>query len=880
MIGKTISHYKIIEELGRGGMGVVYKAEDTKLNRIVALKFLPQDVNLDPDAKERFIREAQAAAALEHKNICNIFEINETKPAPGEPGDGQTYMVMAYYEGDTLKSKIEKGKLKIEEALDFCTQIAEGLARAHEEGITHRDIKPANIIITNRGEVKILDFGLAKLVGQVQITKDTSTLGTVAYMSPEQCSGSDIDHRSVIWSLGVLFYEMLTGKLPFKGDYEQAVIYAILNEQPIPVGDILPDLPENLEQVVKKALVKNPDERYQQIDQMIGDLQALEKIPQNEHVAKKKSKKLSKPIIGLITIALFIVIVVAIYIFSPSDDKGLKIVHTSPLTTTPGLEQEPTWSPEGTRLAFSSDESGNMDIWVRQIAAGQRVNLTKDHTGYDGQPTWSPDGEWIAFVSERDGGGIFLVSALGGIPKRVVSLSFAASLAYMGAIPTICWSPDGKGIVYASSGEIFKVSAEGGSPVSIPLPPHRLILGYSEPTFSPDGERLACTGLTGPGITTTQIWSMRFDGTDPVEVTSGKTFDINPVWSPDGNKLFFISDRGGIKDVWWMPVDNRGQSIGPAQPLTVGVGIETIAFSKDGLHLAYAKIADYSNIWSMPIVKDRALSLNEATALTAENHFIELLSLSPDGQWIAFDSNRSGNIDLWIMRNDGTELRQFTTHPAHDWAPEWSPDGKKIVFHSLRRGNRDLYVRPVAGGAVTPLTVHPEQDFLPRWSPDGEEIAFFSSRSGNLDIWIIPSEGGEPRQMTTHPGQDQTPIWSPDGKHIAFSSKRTGQFEVFIISIDGGEAMQLTDFVWEAIQPYLWSSDGKTIYASGRGGPENSRVNFWAISTNDGSIRPILNVEGTAKEPNYCLATDGDRFYFPLWERQGDLWMADLKIDE
>jgi len=272
MVGKTISHYRIIEKLGSGGMGVVYKAEDTKLKRMVAMKFLPQDATRDPGSKNRFIREAQAAAALEHNNICNIYEINETD-------DGQTYMVMAYYEGETLKSKIEKGKLKIEEAIDYATQIAKGLACAHEQGITHRDIKPANIIITDRGVAKILDFGLAKLVGQVQITKDTSTLGTVAYMSPEQCSGTEVDHRTDIWSLGVLFYEMLTGKLPFKGDYEQAVIYAILNEQPESVSKINPRVSKMLDQILSKALIKNTEERYQQIDHILADLKTLEKSP-------------------------------------------------------------------------------------------------------------------------------------------------------------------------------------------------------------------------------------------------------------------------------------------------------------------------------------------------------------------------------------------------------------------------------------------------------------------------------------------------------------------------------------------------------------------------------------------------------------------------
>jgi Tol biopolymer transport system component/tRNA A-37 threonylcarbamoyl transferase component Bud32 len=877
LIGKTVSHYKIIEKLGEGGMGVVYLAEDTKLKRNVALKFLPSKLTRDMETKARFIREAQAASSLDHPNICTIHEINETD-------DGQLFIVMASYKGQTLKEKIKEQKLKKKEAIDIAIQIANGLVRAHEEGIVHRDIKPANIIITDRGEVKILDFGLAKLAGQAQLTKDSSTLGTVAYMSPEQLGGKEVDQRTDIWSLAVILYEMLTGELPFKGDYEQAVVYSILNEEQKNLISLVPvksNFLLEVEKIVDRALIKNPDERFQKISQLLADLKSLTKSLHEKTEKKKKSYQFSKPLIILFTVILLTILLAFIYVIIRSDaEKKFQIAHTIPLTTAPGLEQEPTWSPEGTRLAFASDESGNMDIWIRQLAAGQKMNLTKDHLGYDGKPAWSPDGEWIAYVSERDGGGIYLISALGGIAKRIVSLPFAPSLAYMGVIPTICWSPDGKKLAYASAGNLYKVSADGGKPDSIPLPHHRLIIGYAEPAWSPDGERLVCIGLAGPGITTTQIWTVRHDGTDPIALTSGKTFDINPVWSPDGKKIIFTSDRGGIKDVWWKPVDKRGQATGPAQPLTVGVGIGNIALSQDGLHLAYAKISDQSNIYSIPIIKDRTISMDQATEITAENHFIELLSLSPDGKWIAFDSNRSGNQDIWIMHKNGSDLRQFTKNPAHDWAPDWSPDGTKIVFHSFRRGNRDLFIMPVAGGAAIPLTDHPEQDFLPRWSPDGKEVAFFSSRSGNLDVWIIPSKGGEARQITKHLGQDQNPNWSPDGKQIAFSSDRTGLFNIFIKPTDGTDAIQLTHFGWETIQPYIWSSDGKTLYASGRGGPDNSKVNFWAISTEDGSVRPILNIVDNTKEPNYCLTTDGERFYFPLWERIGDLWMANLSVEE
>jgi serine/threonine-protein kinase len=268
MIGETISHYKIVEKLGGGGMGVVYKAEDTNLNRFVALKFLPQEVTFDAVAKERFIHEARAASALDHPNICAIHEIGRTS-------DGQVFICMGYYAGETLKQKMESGPLLLETAIDFAIQIARGLARAHEAGVVHRDIKPANIMVTDRGEVKILDFGLAKLAGKARLTRSGITLGTVAYMSPEQARGGEIDHRTDIWSLGVVLYEMISGGVPFLADYEQAMIYLILNGDPTPVGEIRAGVPDALDEIIMKCLAKDPDERYPSIDHLIDELGSL-----------------------------------------------------------------------------------------------------------------------------------------------------------------------------------------------------------------------------------------------------------------------------------------------------------------------------------------------------------------------------------------------------------------------------------------------------------------------------------------------------------------------------------------------------------------------------------------------------------------------------
>jgi len=313
MIAKTISHYRILEKLGGGGMGVVYKAEDTRLKRTVALKFLPPDLTRDDEAKERFVHEAQAASALDHPNICTIYEIDETE-------DGQMFIAMACYEGETLKKKVASGQLAVAEAVEIATQIAQGLAKAHEHGITHRDIKPANVMITKDGVVKILDFGLAKLVGQSRLTKVGTTMGTVAYMSPEQTQGEDVDHRTDIWSFGVVLYEMLTGQLPFRGEYEAAVVYSILNEEPKPMTSLRADVPTELEQIVNRALAKEREARYQNMHEFLADLRgekrsSLEKSP--SRFTKKDNgqqhKKTRQPLRMILGIAIMLAVGCAIF---------------------------------------------------------------------------------------------------------------------------------------------------------------------------------------------------------------------------------------------------------------------------------------------------------------------------------------------------------------------------------------------------------------------------------------------------------------------------------------------------------------------------------------------------------------------------------------
>ncbi len=318
MIGKTISHYLILEMLGEGGMGVVYRAEDAKLRRSVALKFLPPELTRDPEAKERFIREAQAASALDHQNICTIHEIDETT-------EGQLFICMTHYEGETLKGQIRRGPLPLEEAVRIALQVAQGLAKAHERGIVHRDVKPANVVITKDGVSKILDFGLAKLAGQVGLTKTTSTLGTVAYMSPEQVRGDEVDDRTDIWSLGVVLYEMLAGRLPFRGEYEQTMMYSIVNEAPEPLGGLRPDVPGRLGEIVGKALAKDPSDRYRRMGDVAGDLELLhEELRTAAKAPAAPAHRSLGPRVWLGLAAVVIVAVVAFilarpYLFKPTE---------------------------------------------------------------------------------------------------------------------------------------------------------------------------------------------------------------------------------------------------------------------------------------------------------------------------------------------------------------------------------------------------------------------------------------------------------------------------------------------------------------------------------------------------------------------------------
>jgi serine/threonine protein kinase len=504
LLGRTVGPYRVSELLGRGGMGVVYKAEDTRLSRTVALKFLPPDLTRDPEAKARFMQEARTASSLDHPNLFTILDL-------GEMSDGQLYIAMPCYDGETLRSRIERGSLSIEEALDIALQIARGLAKAHRSGIVHRDVKPANLIVTGDGVVKILDFGLAKLV-DAAVTRTRSSAGTPAYMSPEQAREDRVDHRTDLWSLGVVLYEMVAGRRPFRGEREAAVIYAILNERPQPLREIRPETPPELERIVDRLLAKAPEDRYPTLEAPLAEIRSLlgETMTRTVPVLAARRKLplwMGAALAGAVALAGLLGYLLLRTARAPAPEPVQ--ASFTPMTDQPGLESFPSLAPDGQYFAYSRESApGNEDVFLQRTGGSNAINLTADSPASDTQPAFSPDGRTIAFRSERDGGGIFLMGATGESVRRLTSFGFNPA-----------WSPDGREILCGTEpaidpkgkskpGRIWRVGVATGR--------RRLVEtgDAMQPSWSPGGRRIAYWGVP-PGSSRRVLWTVPAAGGRP-----------------------------------------------------------------------------------------------------------------------------------------------------------------------------------------------------------------------------------------------------------------------------------------------------------------------------------------------------------------------------
>ena len=755
LVGRQVGPYKIHSLLGVGGMGEVYLAQDPRLDRAIALKILPTELASDPDRIRRFIREARAASGLKHPNVATIYEIGKS--------DEFHFIAMEYVEGQTLADKISGRPLPIAEIVDIGIQVADALDEAHRKGITHRDIKPANLMLTSREQVKILDFGLAKVtrpegqamgsdISTVVKTETGVVMGTVQYMSPEQVLGKEVDHRTDIFSLGVVLYEMATGRLPFTGTSSSETMDRVLHGQPEAIARFNYNVPAELERIIRKCLEKDRERRYQSARDLLIDLKNLKRDSDSGKAAEVLSRRerweerltFRRPHWRWAWVALLPVLVAGFFGWqrwnparpprplragSGTEESQTLLTHATftQLTDQPGPELFPSLSPDGKSFVYASAISGNWDIYLQRVGGKIPVNLTKDSPFADTHPAISPDGERIVFRSEREGGGIFVMGATGESVKRLTDFGHNPA-----------WSPEGTEVLCAIEGietrpETRLITVSQLWSVNVSTGEKRLITKGDgvQPHWSPHGHRIAYWARHREGQS--DIWTVparaQSNAGAPVPVTNDAYLDWNPVWSSEGNYLYFLSDRGGSRNLWRVRIDEEsGKVLGQPEPVSLPSShTGHVSLSGNGRRIAYVQQASISNLQKAEFDPSRETIVGQPVWLTQGSKQLRSPDFSPDGQWLTFTS-RGKQEDLFIIRTDGTGLRQLTDD-----------------IHS---------------------------DRWPRWSPDGKWIAFYSTRSGKSEIWIINPDGSGLQQLTHgSDGEASYPVWSPDGKHLAFYMK-------------------------------------------------------------------------------------------------------------
>ncbi|MFL6262428.1 MAG: protein kinase domain-containing protein [Thermoanaerobaculia bacterium] len=863
--GQAVGPYEILEILGGGGMGVVYKARDTRLARIVALKFLPPELTRDREAKMRFEQEARAASSLDHPNLCTILEM-------GEAPDGRLYMAMPCYDGETLRRKIERGRLAVEEAVDVALQIARGLAKAHRNGIIHRDVKPANLIVTSDGVVKILDFGLAKLAGSAAISRTGSSAGTPAYMSPEQARGDEVDPRADLWSLGVVLYEMLTSRRPFRGEREQAVIYSILHESAQPLRELRPETPPELARIAERLMAKEPADRYPTVEEAIADLRTLQggATATTWIVGTQPPPRRTRPWVWALAALGGVALIAAVYLLPRPGRRGapapVRVTFTR-LTDQEGSETFPSVAPNGNEFVYVKETSpGNRDIYSQRIGGSNPRNLTADSPTDDTQPAFSPDGSTIAFRSEREGGGIFLMGATGESVRRLTDTGFNPA-----------WSPDGKEILVATEGisdpqvrktksEIWRVDVATGTR-------RRMVEGDAvQPSWSPHGRRIAYWGIpTGSAVRA--LWTVPAAGGQPVPVVRDEYLNWSPAWSPDGQYLYFASNRGGSMNVWRVPLDEAsGRVLGAPEPVTApSEWSGLLSLSRDGKRIVYSTSARRANLERVPLDPE-SLRAGDPQAVTQGSRGIRSCDVSPDGRQVAFYSTIPQE-DLFVVGTDGKGMRQLTDDPFRDRYPRWSPDGSELVFQSDRSGRYELWSVRSDGSGQRPETRTTGNSLTyPVWSPDGRQLALTIQTRGSalLDL-SLPIESRQPSPLPpVSPAGERfyAVSWSPDGKWLAGSAEADGAAlpGVFLYSLATKSYTRLT----ERGETPRWLPDGKTLLVLDEG-------KILALDVATRKLRPALSPQASSFFVTHCASPDGRSFFVSRQSEEGDICMLTLQ---
>ena len=868
--GSRVGPYEIVGLIGAGGMGEVYRARDPRLGRDIALKILSPEFADDGERLRRFEQEARAAAALNHPNIVTIYSVEEA--------DGCRFLTMELVDGRSLSELIEPGGWPLDRLLDVAIALADALAAAHAKGITHRDVKPANVMIASDGRVKILDFGLAKLlesspVGVTTLPTDSLTgqgriVGTIAYMSPEQAEGKPIDHRSDIFSLGVVLYELVTGRRPFVGESSVAILSSILKDTPPSITALRPTLRPDLGRIVGRAMNKDVERRYQTAKDVRNELEELKAssvsvagTAGSQPLSATGPRRVPPWLLAGGAIALMGGLAGAAWfehrssISATMNAVPIEATFTQ-LTALKGMEIFPTLSPDGKWFVYTRiDVDANIsNIYLQSVGGQTAIDLSRDKTAGDGQPAFSPDGERLAFRSDRAGGGLFVMSRTGDAVKRLTTMGFNPS-----------WAPSGEEIVFAEKNvdinPLERSSISGLWVVSTVTGDKRRITAGDavQPQWSPHGYRIAYWANRDGQR---DIGTIPAGGGEPVFVTNDTAMDWNPIWSPDGRFLYFSSDRGGSMNLWRIGIDERsGIARGAPVPVTTPSRfVAHLSFSADGTALAYASIDVERNLHAFPFDSLRESIVGQPMDITSGSKVWEFVDVSSDGQWLALGSE--GRQDLFVARRDGTGLRQLTSDGLHRF-PHWSPDGARIAFSSRRSGATwDIWTISPDGSGLTQLTKRADAVY-PIWSPDGTQMAYTDYRTNRVRVFD-PRKPWESQTAETLPAAANwaARAWSADGKWLAGDLRSGG---IVIYSIDTGSYEKLTS----AGESAQWLSDSRRLlFASG------GKLSI--VDRQTKTIHDIVSEPGRESRV-VSVPRDDRQLYVLLQSTEADVWMATFK---